>query len=318
MSRVRSGAVNRAMNRAGASRGFVLVNALVLVAALAAVVVFLLQRSEGLRIRLTASQEAAQLEQYLGAFDALALHLLFSDHGGGADHLGESWALTLPPVVLDRGEVTGDIHDLQGRFNLNWLADPEDTEVAAAFDVLALRLGLSARQAEAVRAFLRPGGAQNQAAYSAQAPAIAPVGGAVLMPVQLRQVPGLSAAQHDRLSAHVAALPGDSQLNINTATPDVLAAMLPAARPALVALILQERRAAPFVSRDDLGARLQVRLGDQALEGLDLERFGIGSSWFGLRSSARLGTSRATRQAVILRLGGQTRPSLVWHLDQWE
>ncbi len=315
------------IRRPTSSRGFVLVNALVLVAALAAVVVVLLQHSEGLRLRLMATQQAAQIEQYLDAFDALALHLLAGDVGGGADHLGESWALELPPVTLDRGEVTGEIHDLQGRFNLNWLANPEDTAASAAFDVLLTRLGLPVTQGDAIRAFLRPGGPQDKSAYAALEPAINPVGGAVLMPAQLRQMPGIRPAHYVRLARHVAALPGDTLLNVNTATPEVLAAMLPAARPALAGFLVQERQHTPFISREDIGERLLARFGELALDGVDLERFQAGSSWFGLTSSARFGsetaangapdsaTARASRQAVIRRLGPPVGPQLVWHLD---
>ena len=35
------------------------------------------------------------------------------------DHLGEPWALRLPPVPVDNGELAGQIDDQQGAFNLN-------------------------------------------------------------------------------------------------------------------------------------------------------------------------------------------------------
>ena len=35
------------------------------------------------------------------------------------DHLGEPWAMRLPPVPVERGELTGRIDDQQAAFNLN-------------------------------------------------------------------------------------------------------------------------------------------------------------------------------------------------------
>ena len=35
------------------------------------------------------------------------------------DHLGEPWAMRLPPVPVDGGELAGHIEDQQGAFNLN-------------------------------------------------------------------------------------------------------------------------------------------------------------------------------------------------------
>src|SRR5205809_7922539 len=35
------------------------------------------------------------------------------------DHLGEPWAMRLPPVPVDNGELVGQIDDQQGLFNLN-------------------------------------------------------------------------------------------------------------------------------------------------------------------------------------------------------
>ena len=61
------------------SRGFVLVNALVLVAALAGIATFLLARAEGARARAHEAQGAAQARLYLDAFEALSIGILSSD-----------------------------------------------------------------------------------------------------------------------------------------------------------------------------------------------------------------------------------------------
>src|SRR6185295_19751583 len=54
------------------------------------------------------------------------------------DHLGEPWALSLPPIPMEDGEIRGLIVDAQGRLNVNALglagiSAPEYTRLAALF-----------------------------------------------------------------------------------------------------------------------------------------------------------------------------------------
>jgi general secretion pathway protein K len=37
------------------------------------------------------------------------------------DHLGEAWAVKVPPTPVEEGEVSGELQDLSGRINLNKL-----------------------------------------------------------------------------------------------------------------------------------------------------------------------------------------------------
>ncbi len=39
------------------------------------------------------------------------------------DHLGEPWAMSLPPIPLENGEIRGAIVDAQARLNINALGD---------------------------------------------------------------------------------------------------------------------------------------------------------------------------------------------------
>ena len=48
------------------------------------------------------------------------------------DHLGEPWALRLPPVPVDNGELAGQIDDQQGAFNLNNLFSERQAQPAAS------------------------------------------------------------------------------------------------------------------------------------------------------------------------------------------
>jgi len=69
--------------------GFALINALIIVAAMSAAAVFLLQRGEAARLRLEQGRSAAQLTAYLDAGEVLMRLTLDADSRAGlADHPG--------------------------------------------------------------------------------------------------------------------------------------------------------------------------------------------------------------------------------------
>ena len=310
----------RGDHRDRGDRGAVLVNALVMAAAVAAVAVALLARSERLTTEAGVAQRSAQLALYLDAFDAHARAILARDGAtpGAADHGGEAWARDLPPVALDRGRVTGQISDLQGRFNLNWLANPTDGGAAEAFVRLTTRIGLPPAQTTAIMDWLSPEGPANLRAWATGPAPRAPRGGALFAVDQLRDMPGLTAAQYDRLAPLVAVLPADSRLNINTAAPEVLAALLPGIRPALIDTLVRERVTRPFLSVDEIEDRLVNRFGGEAVADLDLTRLSVGSEWFAFHATAVLEGQVARREGMIRRFGPPRGPALTLSRDHWE
>ncbi|MFC6582705.1 hypothetical protein [Sulfitobacter aestuariivivens] len=140
------------------TRGFVLINALIIVAALAGAATLLLTRAETGRLRLEVGQTSTQLGYYLDAFDALAITILNADRANGAaDHPREDWARADYNVPLDRGQIAGQITDLQSLFNLNWLNDQSNAHASDTFDRLLQRKGLSPQIGSAVRDFMQRG-----------------------------------------------------------------------------------------------------------------------------------------------------------------
>ncbi|MCE8009873.1 type II secretion system minor pseudopilin GspK [Aestuariivita sp.] len=295
------------------NRGFVLVNALVLVAALSAVSLFLLARAEGARTRLAEGQGAVQTRLYLDAFEALALSMLTADRGP-VDHLGEGWATTRYTVPLDRGEVSGQLVDLQGRFNVNWLSNIEDLEAHAAFDRLLADLGLPSARARAIIDFVTPGGRGDIAAFARNVPAINPVGGPILMLEQLADVPGLTGAELARLRPYLAALPGDATLNVNTAPARVLYSLLPGASLTAVDRLIQNRATDPFASSEALATKLASIMSADAFKELDETRFGIGSDWFHAEIAAELEGRILRRQTVFERPPPPARVRVAYRL----
>lgn len=286
--------------RAHRTRGFVLLNALVLVSALAAVGVLLLARASDGQARRMAAQDRAQTLLYLDGFEALARTLLDRD-ARAVDHAGESWAQPRHDLPLDRGLVQGQLVDLQGRFNVNWVANPEDEAARAAFLRLAADIGLTEAKAQGVIAFLTPGGAAPSTRTAQRVPAVAPPGGPVVMLEQLLLMPGLRPQEFARLVPHVAALPGDSTLNLNTASDRVMAALLPGVSRGAVDQLIQMRRQQPFASLEEALNQVARVAGVEAVADIDPQLLGVASHWFEAEITATIDGTELRRRTVFQR-----------------
>lgn len=275
--------------------GFVLVNALILVAALSAVAVYLLTRAEGSRTRLEAGAMADALDLGLDAAEALALTRLADDlRRSDTDHLDEPWARPERGLALAQGAVDLRLVDAGGLFNLNWLADPGALWARPALDRLITSLGLPPSVAEAL------------AAEAATARVLRP---------EIAGPPGLDAASAARLWQHLAVLPGAPRLNVNTAPRAVLLALLPQVPPPRVDQVLVQRQSAPF---PDAVAALTA-LSPEAFPEDDpsafpAEALDVGSAWFRLEAAATVADRRRARQAVIERRGPGAPPRVAWRL----
>lgn len=282
--------------RRRSDRGVVLLNALVIVAALASAATLLLARAETGRGLQHGAAEAAQLRLYLDAYEALALRALAAPGTPAAD-------LSVP---LDRGEVAGTLLPLQGRFNVNWLADPEDAWARETLERLAARLGVPAGDVAVLAAAVSREGAP-PAAFARRDPPEAAPAGPVPMAEALAGLPGLSPAA-TRLSPYLAALPGHAGLDLNAASPELLRAALPAASDATLGRL---RAAAPHGSVE---AALML-LGPAAAE-LDPTRFAVAGTWFEARIAARLGDTGARRRTVFERRTLPRGPRVAYRLDE--
>lgn len=299
-------------------RGFVLLNALLLVAAFAAAAVYVLSRAEAARLRQAELQGGSQLRLYLDGFEVLAMQLLRRDQRGSAlDTLSDIWADPIDGVTIDRGLLSGQIRDLQGRFNVNWLANAQDLGAAAGFVRLLAQLGLPPRLADEITTFVRPGGPSgpgDSGGYGRLVPPIIPQGGPVLLPEQLRDIPALHPRHYARLAPYLAALPSDSLLNLNTVSPAVLVSLLPGANVGALEQVLLSRRQRPFVSVEDFTLRSGAAFSFEPLPEQEELRLAVGSVWFHATATVQLEDRVLTRQTVIYRRPLPFGPQVAYRL----
>ena len=300
------------------TRGFVLVNALVLVAAMAAAAVFVLGRAEEGRAQLFAGQQATTLQMGLDAFEANARTLLARDaQRGPVDGLQDDWAQPLVEVPLEEVLLSGRLVDQQGLFNINWLALPANEDLRTGFDQLLGELGLSVAMGTAIAEFVSAEGVP-RAGFRGSDPAMAPRAGPLLMMDQLLALPQVTPRALTRLRAVATALPPATALNVNTASEAVLRAALPQLSPAQVTALLRRRAEAPFETVDTLVEELQIDT-DIAKnpDAVNTARLAVASNWFGGQAEVQNGQALARREMLFLRLGGAQGAQVDWRVTRF-
>jgi general secretion pathway protein K len=230
------------------------------------------------------------------------------------DHLGEPWALSLPPVPLDDGEIRGSIADAQGRLNVNALgatntaALQERNRIAALFKTKGMPPGLLAAIADWVDSNATVGEAGAEDAYYLAQPAPRLAANApVLRVAELGPVKGMTPQALAAILPFLSALPADAPVNVNTAPPDVLGAIVADLDGERLDALVADRSRRPFATV----AEFRARLPDGATLASDAG-LAVRSSYFYVTIEARQGGTRSRARALLRRGGG--RPAIVWEV----
>jgi len=284
-------------------RGVALITAM-LIAAIATMVAANLAWDNALDVRRTMSllnrDQAVQVA--LGA-ESWVIDILHQDlEDSPTDHLGEIWASELPGLPLDNGEVFGDIEDLQGRFNVNNLVDNNgevDEESLEQFRRLLNALDLDPRFAgiaadwiDTNRDPLFPDGAEDSI-YTGMLPPYRSANQALTSVSELAALEGMDRPTYVILEPHIAALPGRTGINVNTATPAVLQSLDPNLTVADIESLVNEREAGGFA---DIEASFSSLITPDVLNSLEES-----TQYFRLKVIVRVDTVRITFFSLLQR-----------------
>jgi general secretion pathway protein K len=233
------------------------------------------------------------------------------------DHLGEIWARPLPPLPIDGGGVvTGRLEDLQGRFNVNNLVNPDGTTNEAAVKQLerilaALQLepGWAVAIADWIDSDTQPGfpdGAEDSV-YTGQDPPHLTANMPVTRVSELMVLPEFGAERFARVRPYLAALPVGSKLNVCTAPGVVLDSLSEGTSEfGLDPKNLEVRRKdACFPTLEDL----RGALGDAAFNELR-NSLTESSSYFRATLWVTIGTTEFTLYSLLARSPAAVRPVL--------
>ena len=289
-------------------RGVAVVMAMgvVALAAIAAAAMLASQSTWSRRAELAADHVQAKALVQAGVDWARAL--LSDDRRlSNVDHLGEPWAMRLPPVPVDNGELAGRIDDQQGAFNLNNLvrngvASPAHVaQYQRLLQILELPESLAASLIDWIDADSEPqpqGGAED-GHYQARQPPYLAANRALTDVAELALVSGYDReGVIARLSPFVAALPNFTALNVNTAPPEVLAAVVKGLDLDAARALAEKRERAYFRTAADFNARLPAGAEAPANEIVTLSRYFLASVRVTIGSAEARGSALLERQAV--------------------
>ena len=295
---------NRALPTRARQRGAALLLAmlvLTLVATLAANMVWLQWRAVQVESAERARTQAAWILN--GALDWARLILREDARNGGADHLGEPWAVPLAEARLstflaadrdntaDSGPeafLSGYIVDAQSRYNLRNLQQ-QDAKLAAlelsSLKLICESLGLGASTGDSLAGTLL-------AAWAGTEAASRPV--AAQSTAQLAWL-GFDAATVARLSTRLQILPVATPVNLNTAPREVIAAVVEGMDLASADRLIQTRQRSPFQSLVEARSHLPSGLT------LDPRRVGVTSAYFEVGGRFRLDQRALEETSIIQR-----------------
>jgi general secretion pathway protein K len=242
------------------------------------------------------------LQVALGA-ESLVIGVLHQDlEDSQTDHLGEFWAGDLPVFPIDGGEVFGTITDLQGRFNINNLIDEDgqvDADALEQFRRLLNALGLDPRFAGITADWLDddqdaefPDGAEDPI-YTGILPPYRSANQLLTSVSELAALDGMDKATFDTLLPHITALPGRTNINVNTASAAVLQSLDENMSPADVEGLIMERESGGF-------SDIQTAFASLVTPDV-LNRLNDSTDYFLFRTVVRIDTVRITLYSVLLR-----------------
>ena len=284
----------------------------VAVAALAATAILVSQSTWSRQVELTAGRAQAQLLIQAGLDWARAV-LSDDRRASSVDHLGEPWALRLPPIPVDNGSLAGYIEDQQGKFNLNNLVKDGKVNLAQLahfrrlLSVLDLPPTLAGALADWIDADSDPqpqGGAEDEYYGSLQPPYLA-ANRPLTDVAELALVRGFDDNVRARLRPFVTALPRATAVNANTATPEVLAAVVEGLGIDGARTLVAQRERAYFRNFSDFFNQLPAGVVAPA------EGISVGSDYFIATTRITIGGAQARGSALLSREKAGW-PAIVW------
>lgn len=270
------------MSAPARQRGTALLVALVAAALAAVIATALLERGQRSLARGEAMLASERSWQYARGMDALAERMLEQARSEGADPaaLDDQWTA---PFDVPGGMVQGRLVDQGARFNLNALAHPDSASAAAAreaFERLLEQAGLNPVIADELADWLdgavmpRPCSAADDW-YARQDPPYRTPGVLLASPSELRWLRSVDEVAWQELSPLVTALPKpELRVNVNTAGPEVLAAVIADLDPEQARRVVAD---GPFGDLEQFGAHPIV---EPVLRPDERVRLSVRSRWY--------------------------------------
>ena len=290
----------------------VLALAVVALAALAATAMLVSQSTWSRQVELTAGH--AQAQHLLQAGLDWSRAVLSDDRRvSDVDHLGEPWALRLPSMPVENGSLTGHIEDQQGKFNLNNLVEDGKVSVVQLerFRRLLTILALPPVLADSLADWIdddnqpQPRGGAEDAHYLALQPPRLAANRPLTDVAELALVAGFDDTVRARLRPFVTALPRFAAVNVNTASPEVIAASVDGLNLDDARAIVAKRERTWFRDISDFSSQLPTGLS------VPSQYIAVSSDYFIATMAITIGGAQARGSALLAR-EHDGWPVIVW------
>ncbi|PHN27206.1 type II secretion system minor pseudopilin GspK [Pseudomonas sp. ICMP 460] len=305
-------------------RGMAIISALLITAVVAVIAAGMLTRQGVFTRALEAQQSRLQSSAVLLGGLEISRQLLWDARRQEAlTRRGQAWAQPIKSP-LSGASFEGRLEDQQGKFNLRNLIGNERVNSAQlrSFEQLCAMLGIHAGVAQrisqrVIAAYPRqehPHSVQQSRFDSGRAtsPNAAAKPIAATRPMlrsldDLRGIEGVNERVLALLAQHVTVIPVTTWVNGNTASAEVLAAVVPGlSLTTAQALVAERDQGQWFINRGDFLNRL--RSPQLTVDELNV---GISSEWFVLHANTRRDQRRISLEALLYRSEGE-RPRVIW------
>jgi general secretion pathway protein K len=286
----------------------------ILIVALAAMVASALMWEQSLWLRQVENENnRAEANAIAIAGTTLAAAILNNDARNIVDLQGV-WSQPLPPMPVDSGEISGFIQDQQGFFNLNNLVNNGkiDQDQKAIFERLLGLLDIPAELGNSLADWISddnetqdPGGTED-AYYLGLHPPYRAAHRMLTEVDDLSKVRGFNSNYIHRLTPFVTVLPRPTRININTAPPEVLYAIVEGITLPEARTLTAVRDQSPFSSIGNFRSalpRIALSVADSNVS--------IASHFFLVTVNAHFGRASTTVWTLLDR-EGNLWPNTVW------
>lgn len=290
-------------------RGVAIIGALVVVAVASVATASIVERQALLAETLTGERDRVQAKWLLrGGLDWSRIILLNDARRNPVTRKGAVWSQPIVGLEVStpgderKAYFSGQIEDEQGKLNIWALAvnGQVQAQELAALETLLAGLDLPSGLAGAMAR--RVADAQAGPLGQQTVPGLRTLG-------DLMVVDGMTPQIIDMLSAYLAILPQRTSINVNTASAEVLSAVVPGLQLAEARDLVEQRdRGIWFNSRADFINRLAkpgITPGNQ---------IGVNSEWFKVTGQVTLDLTVSDLQALLHRQGNQP-PSISWTIN---
>lgn len=301
-------------------QGVALIMAILMVT-LATIAAVAMATRQQLDIRRTGNLlHGTQALTYTEAAESWARVVLERDaRNGNVDFLEEDWHKPVPPTFVEGGSITGQVFDMQGRFNINSLIDANGRRIpdmVDRFKVLLRNLDIDDVLADYLVDFIDaddalgfPNGAEDNE-YQLLQPGYRTANQPLVSVTELNLVKGFTTDIVNRLIPFIIALPEATPINVNTAPAEVLRALAKTAggspgislNDAKNIESTREGGGNEFNSVADFMALPAITANAGAI---DQSMLTVASNWYQLRAVANIGQAYTEMTSLIQRAKGK-------------